>query len=385
MAQIDQFFQKMVALGASDLHLTTGAPPLVRLHGGMKPLSEGILSAKDTQNLIFEILTEKQKKQFIQDWELDCAYQLPGIGRFRVNVFMQRKGLGSVFRVIPEKIMTAEQLGLPPQILNLTKEHKGLIVVTGPTGSGKSTTLAAMIDHINKNESAHILTVEDPVEFVHENQKSLINQREVGSHTKSFANALKAALREDPDIILVGEMRDLETISLAMTAAETGHLVFGTLHTNNAAKTVDRIIDVFPQEQQAQIRVMLSESLKAVVAQGLLPTADGKGRCAALEILVNTHAIGNLIREGKTFQIPSTMQTASSQGMITFEHHIRQLIRDGKISSETGFDFLGVKPEAKEEPARPDPLNKKPTIALDDKGTFAGGLSALTNKIKKGG
>ncbi|MAF91266.1 MAG: type IV pilus twitching motility protein PilT [Bdellovibrionota bacterium] len=381
MAKIDQLFQKMVELGASDLHLTTGAKPLLRLHGKMTPLGDSILTPQETQSLLFEILTEKQKKEFVRDWELDCAYSLEGVGRFRVNIFMQRKGLGAVFRTIPVEILSAEKLGLPPQILNLTKEHKGLIVVTGPTGSGKSTTLAAMIDYINKNESAHILTVEDPVEFVHENQKSLVNQREVGSHTKSFANALKAALREDPDIILVGEMRDLETISLAMTAAETGHLVFGTLHTNNAAKTVDRIIDVFPQEQQAQIRVMLSESLKAVVAQGLLPTADGKGRCAAIEILVNTHAVGNLIREGKTFQIPSIMQTSSGKGMITFENNIRDLVRSGKISLETGNAFLGKKEETPEAPSRPDPLNK-PTISADDKKL---GLSSIANRLKKNG
>ena len=381
MAKIDQLFQKMVELGASDLHLTTGAKPLLRLHGKMTPLGDSILTPQETQSLLFEILTEKQKKEFVRDWELDCAYSLEGVGRFRVNIFMQRKGLGAVFRTIPVEILSAEKLGLPPQILNLTKEHKGLIVVTGPTGSGKSTTLAAMIDYINKNESAHILTVEDPVEFVHENQKSLVNQREVGSHTKSFANALKAALREDPDIILVGEMRDLETISLAMTAAETGHLVFGTLHTNNAAKTVDRIIDVFPQEQQAQIRVMLSESLKAVVAQGLLPTADGKGRCAAIEILVNTHAVGNLIREGKTFQIPSIMQTSSGKGMITFENNIRDLVRSGKISLETGNAFLGKKEETPEAPSRPDPLNK-PTISGDDKKL---GLSSIANRLKKNG
>ncbi|MEC9281692.1 MAG: type IV pilus twitching motility protein PilT [Bdellovibrionota bacterium] len=381
MAKIDQLFQKMVELGASDLHLTTGAKPLLRLHGKMTPLGDSILTPQETQSLLFEILTEKQKKEFVRDWELDCAYSLEGVGRFRVNIFMQRKGLGAVFRTIPVEILSAEKLGLPPQILNLTKEHKGLIVVTGPTGSGKSTTLAAMIDYINKNESAHILTVEDPVEFVHENQKSLVNQREVGSHTKSFANALKAALREDPDIILVGEMRDLETISLAMTAAETGHLVFGTLHTNNAAKTVDRIIDVFPQEQQAQIRVMLSESLKAVVAQGLLPTADGKGRCAAIEILVNTHAVGNLIREGKTFQIPSIMQTSSGKGMITFENNIRDLVRSGKITLETGNAFLGKKEEAPEAPSRPDPLSK-PTISADDKKM---GLSSIANRLKKNG
>ncbi|MFK8137450.1 MAG: type IV pilus twitching motility protein PilT [Bdellovibrionales bacterium] len=358
MAEIDKLFKLMKEKGASDLHLTTGAPALIRQHGSMVPLVKGNMSAQDVQSLVFEILTEKEKKDFVQNWELDCAYSLEGVGRFRVNVFMQRKGLGSVFRIIPEKIMTAGELGLPPQILDLTKEHKGLIVVTGPTGSGKSTTLAAMIDHINKTQSAHILTVEDPVEFVHQNQMSLVNQREVGNHTKSFSNALKAALREDPDIILVGEMRDLETISLAMTAAETGHLVFGTLHTNNAAKTVDRIIDVFPQEQQEQIRVMLSESLKGVIAQGLLPTADGKGRCAALEVLVSTHAIGNLIREGKTFQIPSIMQTGSSHGMITFEHSIRALVETGKITHEVGMSFLGKKDEKADSKSKPDPLKK---------------------------
>jgi twitching motility protein PilT len=299
------------------------------------------LSNEEVQLLIFEILNEKQRKAFIEQWELDCSYTVEGLGRFRCNVFMQRKGMGGVFRVIPEKIKTMDELGLPSQLLDLISVPKGLVCVTGPTGSGKSTTLAAMVHYINQNESAHIITIEDPIEFVHQNQKSLVNQREVGGHTKSFANALKAALREDPDIVLVGEMRDLETIQLALTAAETGHLVFGTLHTNNAHKTVDRIIDVFPEGKQAQIRVMLLESLRGVVAQSLLPRADGSGRIAAIEIMFNNKAIANLIREGKTFQIPSAMQTGKSQGMINYESAIEDLIKRGALSQKVGLEFLG--------------------------------------------
>ncbi len=340
MAKIDELFKIMVDKGASDLHLAAGSPPLLRLDGDIVSTGRPELSNEDVQNLIFEILNDKQKRLFVENWELDLAYSVEGIGRFRVNVFMQRKGMGAVMRVIPTKIKTAEQLGLPPEVMQVIQAHKGLICVTGPTGSGKSTTLAALIDHINRNESAHILTIEDPIEFVHPNIKSLVNQREVGGHTKSFANALKAALREDPDIILVGEMRDLETIQLAMTAAETGHLVFGTLHTNNAPKTIDRIIDVFPQEQQAQVRVMLSESLRGVIAQALLPKQGG-GRVAAIEILVNTKAVANLIREGKTFQIPSAMQTGRREGMVTHESCIEKLIAEGKIDKKTGMEFLG--------------------------------------------
>lgn len=347
MAKIDELFKMMVSKGASDLHLSAGCKPLLRLDGDIVQTDEAELSNEDCQNLIFEILNEKQKRLFIENWELDCSYSLENVGRFRVNVFMQRKGMGAVMRIIPTKIKTAEELGLPPEVMEVIKCHKGLICVTGPTGSGKSTTLAALIDYINRNESAHILTIEDPIEFVHQNQKSLVNQREVGGHTKSFSNALKAALREDPDIILVGEMRDLETIQLAMTAAETGHLVFGTLHTNNAPKTVDRIIDVFPQEQQSQIRVMLSESLRGVIAQALLPKLGG-GRVAVIEILINTKAVANLIREGKTFQIPSAMQTGRREGMITHEHTIEKLIADGKIDKKVGYEFLGKPtPEAK--------------------------------------
>ncbi len=350
MAKLDELFKIMVEQGASDLHLAAGAPPHIRLHGEMKSLEMKTLTNEEVQFLVFEILSEKQRKNFISEWELDCSYAVENLGRFRCNVFMQRKGMGAVFRVIPTEIKSFEQLGLPPQILDLISIPKGLICVTGPTGSGKSTTLAAMIDYINQREHAHILTIEDPIEFVHPNKKSLINQREVHGHTKSFANALKASLREDPDIILVGEMRDLETIQLALTAAETGHLVFGTLHTNNAHKTVDRIIDVFPDTKQAQIRVMLSESLRGVVAQALLPRADKPGRCAAIEIMFNNKAVANLIREGKTFQIPSAMQTGKREGMITYDAALEDLVKQGKITRQQMMEFLG-KGETKEQQA----------------------------------
>ncbi len=341
MATIDELFKLMVEQKASDLHITSGAPPYLRLHGNMVPLNYRELSNQDIQGLVFEILTEKQKKTFVEKWELDCAYAVPGLGRFRVNVFMQRKGLGAVMRVIPEKILSPQELNLPSAIMDLIDADRGLVLVTGPTGSGKSTTLAALIHHINMTREAHILTVEDPVEFVHQNIKCLVNQREVGSHTKTFANALKAALREDPDIMLVGELRDLETISLALTAAETGHLVFGTLHTNSAAKTIDRIIDVFPAGQQQQIRTMLSESLRGVVAQTLFSRADGQGRVAAYEILRNTKAVANLIRENKIHQIASTMQTGTSSGMVLFEKYIDDLVKTGKVSANDARTFLG--------------------------------------------
>ncbi|MBX3039877.1 MAG: type IV pilus twitching motility protein PilT [Bdellovibrionaceae bacterium] len=342
MATIDELFKLMVEQGASDLHITSGAPPYLRIHGNMVPLNYRELSSQDVQGLIFEILSEKQKRAFVEKWELDCAYTLQGVGRFRCNVFMQRKGLGAVFRIIPEKILSAQELGLPPGIMDMIDCDKGLILVTGPTGSGKSTTLAALIHHINMTRDSHIITVEDPIEFVHGNIKCLINQREIGSHTKSFANALKSALREDPDILLVGELRDLETISLALTAAETGHVVFATLHTNSTAKTIDRIIDVFPSGQQSQIRTMLAESLRGVIAQTLFARADGQGRVAAYEIMRNTKAISNLIREGKIHQIPSAIQTAGqSAGMVLFEKYIDDLVRKGKISIHDARSFLG--------------------------------------------
>lgn len=341
MATIDDLFRLMVEQKASDLHVTSGAPPYLRVHGEMSPINYRHLTNQDVQGLIFEILTEKQKKAFVEKWELDFAYVLEGVGRFRCNIFMQRKGLGAVFRTIPEKIKTAQELNLPQTIIDLVDADRGLILVTGPTGSGKSTTLAAMIHHINATREAHILTVEDPIEFVHPNLKSLVNQREVGSHTKTFANALKAALREDPDIILVGELRDHETISLALTAAETGHLVFGTLHTNSAVKTMDRIIDVFPGEQQSQIRTMLAESLRGIVAQSLFTKADKMGRVAAFEILKGTKAVSNLIREGKNHQIPSIMQTSAAQGMILFEKYLDDLLRKGLVTAADVKAFLG--------------------------------------------
>jgi twitching motility protein PilT len=368
MAQIDHLFKIMVAQNASDLHLSSGAPPFLRLHGEMVKLDHPDLNNEGVQALVFEILTEKQRRLFVENWELDCSYAVPGLGRFRCNVFMQRRGMGAVFRVIPEKIKTIQELGLPEILNKLIQIPRGLILVTGPTGSGKSTTLAAMLHTINMTERQHILTVEDPIEFVHENRMSLFNQREVSSHTKSFANALKAALREDPDTMLVGEMRDLETISLAITAAETGHLVFGTLHTNSAAKTVDRIIDAFPEAQQAQIRVMLSESLRGVVAQTLFPRADQPGRVAAIEVLINTFAVSNLIREGKTYQIPSTMQTGAADGMMTFESHLKTLIAAGKVTKEAADNFLGRTTKEPEKPATPNPTQK------------AAGLDAGTSK-----
>lgn len=341
MATIDDLFRLMVEQKASDLHLTSGAPPFLRLHGNMSPLNYRQLSNQDVQALIFEILTEKQKKAFVEKWELDFAYVVEGLGRFRCNVFMQRKGLGAVFRTIPEKIKTAQELNLPAVITDMTDVDRGLILVTGPTGSGKSTTLAAMIQHINSTRETHILTVEDPIEFVHPNLKSLVNQREVGSHTKTFTNALKAALREDPDIIMVGELRDLETISLALTAAETGHLVFGTLHTSSAAKTIDRIIDVFPQGQQGQIRTMLAESIRGIVAQSLFTRADGQGRVAAFEIMKGTKAIANLIREGKVYQIPSIIQTGAAHGMVLYEKYVDDLVKKGLVTQADAKSFLG--------------------------------------------
>jgi twitching motility protein PilT len=343
MAEIDKLFKLMIQQNASDMHLSAGSQPYFRIHGQMTALNLQPLENDAIQSLIFEILTEKQKRTFVENWELDTSYSIKGLGRFRVNVFMQRRGMGGVFRVIPEVIKSAKELGLPSMLTDLIRVPRGLVLVTGPTGSGKSTTLASLINEINITKKDHIITIEDPIEFVHENKMSLINQREVSSHTKSFANALRAALREDPDIILVGEMRDLETIQLAMTAAETGHLVFGTLHTNNAPKTIDRIIDVFPQAQQAQVRTMLSESLRGVIAQTLFPRADRPGRVAAFEVLTATHAVANLIREGKTHQVPSVMQTQMAEGMMTFEYHLNKLASEGLVDRQVADTFLGKK------------------------------------------
>ena len=340
MSRLDDLLRQMKQQGASDLHLTSGSAPYMRINGDMVKLNYRGVSAETCQSLVFEILTENQKEIFTENWDLDLSYPLAGVGRFRVNVFMQRNGIAAVFRLIPENIKTIDELDLPEQLASLIDASEGLILVTGPTGSGKSTTLASLIHTINEKQQAHIITIEDPIEFVHENRRCLISQRELASHTKSFGAALRAALREDPDIILVGEMRDLETISLAITAAETGHLVFATLHTNSAIKTIDRVIDVFPEGQQTQIRVMLSESLRGVVAQALLPRPDRQGRVPVVEILVNVPAVANLIREGKTHQIASVMQTGRAHGMVTFDGAIHDLIQKGLISKEDGASFL---------------------------------------------
>ena len=302
MAKIDAFFKLMNDQGASDLHLVSGSQPILRVHGEMERVKYKILENDELKSILYEICPENKIKVFEETGDIDFGYEVPNLARYRCNFFQQKWGIGAVFREIPSEILTAEQLGLPPVLNKLAMQHKGMILVTGPTGSGKSTTLAAMIDYVNRNKKSHILTVEDPVEFVHKSQSCVVNHREVGLHTQSFKAALRGALREDPDIILVGEMRDLETIELALEAASTGHLVFGTLHTQSAAKTVDRVIDVFPANQQAQIRTTLSESLKGVVAQNLFKRIDKKGRIAVLEILVVTPATSNLIREGKTFQ-----------------------------------------------------------------------------------
>jgi len=320
----------------------------MRVDGDMVKQNYKNVAAETCQSLIFEVLTESQKELFSEKLDLDFSYPLSGVGRFRVNVFMQRHGIAACFRLIPENIRTITELGLPEQLSELIDVSEGLILVTGPTGSGKSTTLAALIHAINTRQQSHIITIEDPIEFVHENQRCLISQREVASHTQSFSAALRAALREDPDIILVGELRDLETISLAITAAETGHLVFATLHTNSAIRTVDRVIDVFPENQQMQIRVQLSESLRGVVAQGLLPRPDRHGRTPVMEIMVNVPAVANLIREGKTHQIASVMQTSRAQGMMTFESATHDLIQKGMITQEDGMSFLRRRSAAKQ-------------------------------------
>jgi twitching motility protein PilT len=337
MARIDALFRIMREQEASDLHLSTGSPPIFRLHGEMTRLNGKSLSHEELKAILFEILTEKQRLDFETSRDLDFAYDITGFARFRGNLFMQHKGIAAVFRIIPANIMTADDLNLPEGVRKMTMLKKGLVLVTGPTGSGKSTTLAAMIDLINSTRKEHILTLEDPLEFIHENKQSLLNQRQIGEHSESFAAALRAALREDPDVILLGEMRDLETISLAMTAAETGHLVFGTLHTSSAAKTIDRVIDAFPSDGQEQVRTMLSESLKGVVCQQLLKSADGKGRLAAMEIMVGTPAIANLIREGKTFQIPSIIQTAKKDGMQLMDQNILDLMMMKLVTPEEAY------------------------------------------------
>jgi len=317
---------------ASDLHLSAGLPPMIRVHGDVRRINLPPMEHEAVHGMIYDIMNDSQRKDYEESLECDFSFAIPGLARFRVNAFQQQRGAGAVMRTIPSKILTLEELNAPRIFGELALQPRGLILVTGPTGSGKSTTLAAMINHVNESAYGHILTVEDPVEFVHESKRCLINQREVGPHTLSFSNALRSALREDPDIILVGELRDLETIRLALTAAETGHLVFGTLHTSSAAKTIDRIIDVFPAAEKEMVRAMLSESLKAVISQSLLKTKDGAGRVAAHEIMIGTPAIRNLIREAKIAQMNAAIQTGSAFGMQTLDQCLGELVRRNLIS-----------------------------------------------------
>jgi twitching motility protein PilT len=369
LLSIDDLLAQMVALNASDLHLTVGAPPVVRVRGQLERL-EGApqLSGEETQQLLYRILSTEQQKNLEIKRNIDLAHSIPGLARFRVNVYFQRETLGAAFRLIPTDIKTLEELGIPPSLHALTDKPRGLVLITGPTGSGKSTTLAALIDEVNRKRSEHILTIEDPIEFVHKHKRCIVNQREIGPDATTFADALRAALRQDPDVILLGEMRDLETIGTAITAAETGHLVFATLHTQSAPSTIDRVIDAFPATQQEQIRVQLAATLEGVCTQALLPTADGKGRVAALEILFPNDAVRNLIRQGKVEQIYSVMQTGTEKGMQTMEQSLADLAMRHVITLETalgrssrpeqllgileraGFDTGGVTIEVETEP-----------------------------------
>lgn len=335
-AELADLLAYMLQINASDLHISAGNPPLYRLRGGLVRTDHQVMLPNDIQEMLYSILTQKQRENFEEDLELDLSYSLPGVARYRVNIYRQRGVMGAAFRLIPFEIKPLKDLGIPDVVSQFAQLPRGLVLVTGPTGSGKSTTLAALIDIVNSTKALHIMSVEDPIEFLHRHKKSAVHQREVNADTKSFAQALKHVLRQDPDVILVGEMRDLETISMALTAAETGHLVFATLHTNSAPSSVDRIIDVFPPHQQQQIRIQLAASLQGVVTQTLVPTVDGRGRAVATEILVVTPAVSNLVREGKTHMIYSAMQAGGTQGMRTMDKSLADLIKAGQISREEG-------------------------------------------------
>lgn len=339
MLDINELLAEVVRRGGSDLHITVGVPPMMRLNGELMPLeSMPVLGKRDTQDLVFSIMTEEQRKGLEQEWEMDFAYSAQGSSaRFRVNAYYQRTSIGAAFRLIPLSIRSIAELGLPPIVEALADKQRGLVLVTGPTGCGKSTTLAAIIDRINSTRAEHVITIEDPIEYLHKHNHSVVNQREVAADTKSFTRALKHVLRQDPDVILIGEMRDLETVGAALTAAETGHLVFATLHTQDASQTVDRIIDVFPPHQQAQVRVQLSGALMGIVSQQLLPTADGASRVVACEVMIPTSAIRNLIREGKTHQLMTVMQTGTKHGMVTMDASLADMYKQGIITLETAM------------------------------------------------
>ncbi|MDB5805237.1 MAG: pilus retraction protein PilT [Betaproteobacteria bacterium] len=329
---ISELLAFVVKNKASDLHLSAGLPPMIRVHGDVRRINLPAMDHSEVHGMIYDIMNDSQRKHYEENLECDFSFAIPNLARFRVNAFVQNRGAGAVMRTIPSKILSLEELGAPKSFGDIANQPRGIVLVTGPTGSGKSTTLAAMVNHINEEEYGHILTVEDPIEFVHESKKCLINQREVGPHTLSFNNALRSALREDPDVILVGEMRDLETIRLALSAAETGHLVFGTLHTSSAAKTIDRIVDVFPAAEKEMVRSMLSESIRAVISQTLLKTKDGSGRVAAHEIMIGTPAIRNLIRENKIAQMYSSIQTGQQYGMQTLDQNLTDLVKRNIVS-----------------------------------------------------
>ena len=336
---INQLLERVVDLGGSDLHLTSGIQPSVRVHGDIKPLTEfAEMNGSEIRRMLYGILTQKQREKFENELELDTSHSVPGVGRFRVNIFLQRDSMGAVLRTIPFEVVPLEKLGLPASVAEFAKLPRGLVLVTGPTGSGKSTTLASLVDIINSTKACHIMTVEDPIEFLHHHKAAVVNQREVGEDTHSFAAALKHVLRQDPDVILVGEMRDLETISTALTAAETGHLVFATLHTQDAPQSIDRVIDVFPAHQQQQIRVQLAAALQGVVTQQLIPKPNGQGRALCAEVLVATPAVRNLIREGKTHQIYSSMQAGGRYGMVTMDQSLAELVRANQISMEAALE-----------------------------------------------
>lgn len=337
MIDLNELLLEVLERGGSDLHITVGVPPVVRVNGRLNHLDYPRLMPKDTQELVYSILTQDQREKLERNWEFDFSYSVPGKARFRVNVYYQRNSVGAAFRLIPIRIRSLQELGLPLILEQITKKPRGFVLVTGPTGSGKSTTLASLINIINEARTDHIITIEDPIEYLHQHKKSVVNQREVGSDTKSFNEALKYVLRQDPDVILIGEMRDMETVAAALTAAETGHLVFATLHTQDAAQTVDRIIDVFPPYQQQQVRIQLAGTLQAVISQQLLQTRDGRGRVVACEVMIPTPGIRNMIREAKTHQIPNAMQTGQKHGMMTMDQSLADLYRRGLITFDTAL------------------------------------------------